>query len=116
MYPGGRESGTGFWRGLRLAPHRPLDGFLLLRGERDRGAAPFELLHVDPGVVATLDRRHDDAATGRVEERERRGLMAARVLVGVVADDRGVRHRSVDAPVDPGEARSDLVDGPMEVV
>ena len=42
--------------------------------------------------------------------------MAARVLVGVVADDRGVRDRLVDAPVDPREPRRDLVDGAVEVV
>ena len=42
--------------------------------------------------------------------------MAARVLVGVVAHDRGVRDRLVDAAVDPREAGGDLVDGAVEVV
>ena len=73
-------------------------------GERATdGPAAVELLHVDPRVVAALDRGHDDARAGRVEQRERRRLVAARVLVGVVADDRGVRDRAVDAPVDAGE-------------
>ena len=51
-----------------------------------------------------------------VEQRERGGLVAARVLVGVVADDRGVRDGPVDAPVDAGEPGGDLVDGAVEVV
>ena len=47
---------------------------------------------------------------------ERRRLVAARVLVGVVADDRGVRDRLVDATVDAREAACDLVDGSVQVV
>ena len=42
--------------------------------------------------------------------------MPARVLVGVVADDRGVRDRPVDAAVDAREARGHLVDRAVEVV
>ena len=42
--------------------------------------------------------------------------MAARVLVGVVADDRGVRDGAVDAAVDAREARGHLVDRPVQVV
>ena len=42
--------------------------------------------------------------------------MAARVLVGVVADDRGVRDGVVDPAVDPREPGRDLVDGAVEVV
>ena len=41
---------------------------------------------------------------GRVEQRERGRLVAARVLVGVVADDRRVRDRRVHAAVDAREA------------
>ena len=51
-----------------------------------------------------------------VEQRERRRLVAARVLVGVVADDRAVRDGPVDAAVDPREPGGDLVDGPVQVV
>src|SRR6476660_367516 len=99
MYPTRRLPGVR----LESAAHGPLDRFLLLGGEGDRGAAAIELLHVDPGVIAALDRGHDDARPGRIEQRERRRLVAAGVLVRVVADDRGVRDRSVDAPVDPRE-------------
>src|SRR5262249_13993244 len=66
------------------APHRPLDRLLLLGGESDRGPAALELLHVDPRVVPPLDRGHDDAAARPVEQGERRRLVPARVLVGVV--------------------------------
>ncbi len=86
-------------------------------GERaSDGCAALELLHVDARVVAALDRGHHGAGARRVEERERRRLLPAGVLVGVVADDRRVRDRAVDAPVDPRQPRGDLVDGPVEVV
>jgi len=42
--------------------------------------------------------------------------VTARSLVGVVADERGVRDRAVDAAVDPGEGGCDFVHGPMKVV
>ncbi len=42
--------------------------------------------------------------------------MAAGVLVGVVAHDRRLRHRVVDAPVDALERRGQLVDRTMQVV
>ena len=42
--------------------------------------------------------------------------MAPCVLVGVVADDRGVRDSPVDAAVDPGQSGGDLVDRSMEIV
>ena len=87
------------------ASHGPLDGRLLLRGERHRGRAPLDVLDVDPRVVAALDRRHDGARPGRVEERERGRLLASGVLVGVIPDDGGVGDRSVDAPVDAGQPR-----------
>ena len=80
-------------RPAALSPHRAVDGLLLLGRERDRRLAAVELLHVDPGVVAALDRGDDDAGARRVEQRERGRLVAARVLVGVVADDRRVRDR-----------------------
>ena len=80
------------------------------------GAAAVDLLHVDAGVVAALDRGDDDARARRVEQRERGRLVAAGVLVGVVADDRGVRDRVVDPPVDAREAGRDLVDGAVQVV
>ena len=47
-----------------LRGHRALDRFELLRREGDRGAAAVDLLHVDPRVVAALDRAQDDAACG----------------------------------------------------
>src|SRR3954463_5311151 len=99
-----------------LAAHRALDRLLLLRGEGDGGAAALELLHVDPGVVPALDRGHHDPSAGRVQERNRGGLVAARVLVGVVADDRGVRDGAVDSAVDAGQCRGHLVDRAVQVV
>src|SRR5438128_12067715 len=83
--------------------HRPVDCLLLLRREGHRRTATLELLHVDPGVVTPLNRRHHHPRAGRVEQREGSGLVAARVLVGVVADDRRVPDRGVDAAVDAGE-------------
>ena len=80
------------------------------------GRSPLDVLHVDPRVVPSLDRRHDRAGPGCVQERERGRLLAARVLVRVVAHDGGVRDRSVDAPVDPRQPRRDLVDRAMEIV
>ena len=81
----------------RLRPaHGALDRFLLLGREGDRRAAALELLHVDPRVVAALDRRDDEPGARGVEQRERGRLVAARVLVGVVADDRRVRDGAVD--------------------
>ena len=86
-------------------------------GDRATAGEPaVDLLHVDPGVVAPLDRRDHDPRPGRVEQGERSRLVAARVLVGVVADDRGVRDGLVDPAVDPREARRHLVDGAVEVV
>ena len=75
--------------------------------DSSRGAS-VDLLHVDPGVVAPLDRGDDDAGARSIEKRERRRLVAARVLVGVIPHDRGVRDRLVDLAVDPREPRSDL--------
>ena len=74
----------------RLARHRALDCFLLLGRERHRGRSPVELLDVDTRVVASLDRRDDRTGARRIEECVGRRLLAARVLVGVVADDRRV--------------------------
>ena len=102
--------------GRQLSGHGALDRLQLLGGERDRRAAPVELLDVDPRVVAALDRGHDRAGAVVVEERERRGLVPARALVGVVADDRRVRDRAVDAAVDPREPGGDLVHGAVQVV
>src|SRR5690348_972102 len=83
---GGSREGNRRLPSRRSAAHCSLDGFLLLRGQRNGGAAAFQLLHVDPRVVAALDRRHDEASAGRVEQGKRGGLVAAGVLVGVVAD------------------------------
>ena len=52
----------------------------------------------------------------RVEQRERRRLVAAGVLVGVVADDRACSRPIVDPPVDAREPGRDLVDRAVEVV
>src|SRR4029079_64086 len=51
-----------------------------------------------------------------VEQRNRRRLLAARSLVGVVAHNRSVGDRAVDTTIDAGEAGVDLVDRAMEVV
>ena len=51
-----------------------------------------------------------------VEQRDRRRLVAARVLVGVVADERRPGHGAVDATVDPGQLAGDPVHDPVEVV
>ena len=50
--------------------HRPLDGLELLGREGGRRPSAVELFHVDPSVVASLDRAHDDARSARVQERE----------------------------------------------
>ena len=63
-----------------------------------------ELLHVDPRVVATLDRAHDDAGARRVEQRERRRRLPRLVLVRVVAHDRRLRDAVVDPAIDAREA------------
>src|SRR5439155_13434209 len=73
-------------------------------------------LHVDARVVAALNRGQDDPRAAGVEERERGGLLPTRSLVGVVADDRGVQDRPVDAAVYPGERGGDLVDRLVQVV
>ena len=66
------------------AAHRAVDRLLLLGRQRHGGAAALELLHVDPGVVAALDRGDDDSGAAGVEQGEGSGLVTARVLVGVV--------------------------------
>src|SRR5688572_18955457 len=87
-----------------LGCHRPVDRLLRLRGERYGRPAAVELLDVDARVVAPLDGSHHEPRARRVEEGERGGLMAARVLVRVVADEGDVRERPVHALVDPSEA------------
>ena len=42
--------------------------------------------------------------------------MTAGVLIGVVANDRGVRETAVHPLVDPRDSRGDLVDDAMEVI
>src|SRR6266487_2417224 len=86
-----------------LTRHRALYGFGFLRRESNGRLAAVELLHVDPGVVAALDRADDDARATGIEHRERRRLVATCVRVRVVADDRGVRDAAVDSPVDACE-------------
>src|SRR3990170_1017536 len=100
----------------RLPGHRALDGLLLLGRKRDGRASAVEVLDVDARVVAALDRGHYGARARRVEKSERRRLLSTRPLVRVVADDRGVRHRPVDTPVDPREPGRNLVDGAVEIV
>src|SRR5581483_9141902 len=102
-----KSTGTGGESGS--AGHRPIDRLLLLGREGGGRAAALELLHVDARVVAPLDGGDDDARAGPVEEGERGRLVAAGVLVGVVADDRRIRDGAVDAPIDPRQARRDLV-------
>src|SRR6266516_7618306 len=97
-----------------LAGHSALYGLGFLRREGDRCLAAVELLHVDPGVVAALDRTDDDARATGIEHRERRRLVATCVRVRVVADDRGVRDAAVDSPVDACEPGRDLVHGAVQ--
>ena len=78
--------------------------------------ARVELLHVDPRVVATLDGGQDDAGARRVEQRDRRRLVAARVLVGVVADDGEPRHGRVDPSLEASERCRDFVERAVEPV
>ena len=66
-----------------------------------------EFLDVDPGVIAALDRRQDDAAAAGVEQSDRGRLLAARARVGVVAYERGLGDRGVDPAIDPGKAGRD---------
>src|SRR5258708_198205 len=63
-----------------------------------------------------LNRRDDDAGARRVEHRNGGRLVTARVGERVVAHDRRLRQRAVDAPVDTREAGRDLVDNAVEVV
>ena len=86
-------------------------------GERPTGRmAAIELLDVDPGVVAPLDRGQTRCPNGRIEEREGRRLLPADVLVGVEANDRRARERPVHPRVDPDEPCGDLVDRPVQIV
>src|SRR5918992_567466 len=96
--------------------HCPFYGFLFLRRELDRGAALLELLDVDAGVIAALDRAHHDPRAPRVEKGQRRRLLPAGARVRVVPDDGRVRDAAVDPAVDPHEAGRDLVHGAVEVV
>ena len=95
-------------RRSRASPrHGPFDGLELLGRKCGRGAAVVELLHVDPRVVATLDRAHDDAGARRVEQRERRRRLPRFVLVRVVAHDRRLRDAVVHPAIDTrGRRRS----------
>ena len=70
-----------------------------------------ELLDIDPGVIAALDRGQDDAAPARVEEGDRGRLVAAGALVRVVAHERSLGDGCVDPAIDPRETSGDLVDG-----
>src|SRR5437763_13126414 len=99
-----------------LARHRAFHSFLFLRRERDRSSSVLEFLHVDARVVAALDRADDDSAAPSVEQRDRRRLVAAGSLVGVVTNDRALREGFVEATVDTREPGGDLVYRSMEVV
>ena len=79
-------------------------------------AAVVELLDVDPGVIAALDRGQDDAAPAGVEEGDRGRLVAAGALVGVVPHERGFGDGGVDPAVDPREAGGDLVHGSVQII
>ena len=85
---------------MALAGHGALDRLQLLGGECDRRAALVELLDVQACVVPALDRGHDRSGAVVVEEREGRGLVAARTGLRVVADDGGVRQGAVDPAID----------------
>src|SRR5262245_36130256 len=89
--------------------HGPLDCFELFGREGDRGVAAVELLHVDTRVVAALDGAQDDARSPGVEQGDRGRLVPAGVLVRVVADDRRLRDRLVDAPLEPLDRPERLV-------
>src|SRR6266516_2184295 len=99
-----------------LAGHSALYGLGFLRRESNGRLAAVEFLHVDPGVVAALDRADDDARATGIEHGEGRRLVPARVGVRVVADDRRVRDAAVDSPVDACEPGRDLVHGAVQVV
>ena len=88
---------------------------LLLLGRERHGAAPVDdLLGVEPRLVAVVDRGQHDPGAAVVEQRDRRRLAARHLVVGVVADDRPVGDRAVEAPLgalEPAlEARHDVDD------
>src|SRR6266540_1681850 len=99
-----------------LPSHRPFDRVFFLGGKSHGRTAVVELLDVDPGVIAALDRGHDDAAPARIEEGDRGRLVAAGALVGVVAYERGLRDGGVDSAIDPRESSGDLVHGSVQIV
>src|SRR4051794_7842169 len=76
--------------GADLAGQGDADGLRLLGRELDLAFAAVDLLAVQPGGLAVGDRGEHDAAVVRVEQRERRRLVARELAVGVVADQRAV--------------------------
>src|SRR3954451_12896093 len=65
---------------------RRVHRFLLLRRELDLRLALVQLLHVQAGLVAVDDRRHDTPGAAGVEQRQRARLVPRQLVVGVVAD------------------------------
>ena len=86
------------------------------RATAARPTPRLHLLDVEARLLAVVDRREDDAGLPLVEQRDRGGLPAGQLVVGVVAHDRAVRERAVEAllvDVEPAlDARHD-VDHPL---
>jgi hypothetical protein len=81
--------------GLLQRPH--------LLGRELHVAEPVaDLLDVDAGIVAPLDRRQDQARTGGIHQRDGDRLPAARTLDGIVSQHRPALQAAIDAPADRG--------------
>src|SRR5918999_1623316 len=81
------------------ARHRLADRLAFLRREVQLGLAADDPLGEEPRLVAMKDRREDDPSRRVVEERDRARLAPGHLVVGVVADHRGVRDRARQAPL-----------------
>ncbi len=60
-----------------------------------------------------VDRGDHDARTVGVEQSDRKRLVAGHLVVGVVADERPVCHRPIEAPLGSGEP---LVKAPTDIL
>jgi len=66
-------------------------------GNSELAAALANLLGVEPGLVAMVDRREHESRAVGVEQSDRRRLTSGHLAIGVVADQRSVRDRAVEA-------------------
>src|ERR1700761_1525019 len=81
---------------LPVGLERLADRLVLLGRELEFGFALAHLLGVEAGLVTVVDRGEDQPRSVGIEQRDRGGLAARHLAVGVVADQRAVGHRAVD--------------------